>query len=301
MKRSESIIGHLSCFVAYAIFGYNNIVCKDLSNSSLISPMGLFCIRALVATVLFWTLSFFLPREKVDKKDLPKILAASLLGLLGPQYTFLVAVTYITPMDTSILAALTPIFTMFLAAIILKEPITWKKAGGVALSLAGVLLLIFNSVSLHQGVAQTQPIGVVLMMLNCLCFSLYLALFKPLIAKYSVVTFMKWMFLFSAMVSLPIKGAEVFRLSYAQMPPTILFDLGFLVIFSTFIAYFLIPMGQKRLRPTVVCMYIYLQPIVSSVISICYGMDVLTWEKALAALAVLGGVVLVNRSRSRAA
>jgi drug/metabolite transporter (DMT)-like permease len=35
------------------------------------------------------------------------------------------------------------------------------------------------------------------------------------------------------------------------------------------------------------------------VISICVGMDTLTWQKVLAAITVFGGVIIVNYSRSR--
>lgn len=298
MKRNTTLLGHLSGLGAYAIFGINIIVCKELTNSGQISPMGLFCIRAVGGAALFWLLSLFLPRQKVAPRDFVLIVAASLLGLFLTQLSFLEAIAFITPLDTSILAALTPVFTMFLAALFLKEPISWKKAGGVALSFAGVMLLIFNSVSMAHGAQETQPLGVVLMFANCFCFALYLTLFKPLIAKYSVVTFMKWMFLASAIMSLPFRGRELLHVPYAALGPSLLGELGFLVFFSTFVAYFLVPVGQKYLRPTVLSMYTYLQPIIASVMSIYLGMDVLTWKKAVAALAVLAGVMLVNRSRA---
>ena len=65
----EKTLGHLACFIAYAIFGINIIVCKDLTSSRLISPLALFCLRSLGAGSLFWIISCFLPKEKVEKKD----------------------------------------------------------------------------------------------------------------------------------------------------------------------------------------------------------------------------------------
>lgn len=81
MTRS-SITGHLSAFIAYAIFGFNIIVCKDLTSGHLIPPLGIFTLRSLVAGALFWIVSLFLPKEKVDRKDYIRIFAASLLGSL---------------------------------------------------------------------------------------------------------------------------------------------------------------------------------------------------------------------------
>ncbi|MGN0032659.1 MAG: DMT family transporter [Candidatus Limimorpha sp.] len=298
-KDNSKLVGHIACFVAYSIFGFNIIVCKDLSNLALISPIGLFCFRAVGASLLFWLVSLFLPKESVEKKDFIKIFFASMLGLFLTQMAFLKAITMTTPLDTSIITAITPIFTMFIAAIVIKEPITLKKVGGVALSFGGVVFLILNTVRIGDGgVAFTKPLGVVLMIVNCFVFACYLGIFKPLISKYSVVTFMKWMFLFSAIVALPFDIKELVNLDFSAMPPKYLLELGYIIVFSTFVAYFLIPVGQKVLRPTVISLYGYLQPVIATVMSIAMGMDSLTWQKVLAAILVFTGVVLVNRSRA---
>ena len=294
----EKTTGHLACFIAYAIFGINIIVCKDLTSSRLISPIALFCIRSLGAGALFWIISCFLPNEKVEKKDYAKILAASLLGFFLTQMTFLIAIPDITPMDCSIVSSLSPIYTMFIAAYALKEPITLRKAGGVAISFMGVIYLIMNSVTSTGGTEETSLIGILLMIANSLCFSLYLGLFKPVISKYSVITFMKWIFLFASAFSLPLAGRELVTFDYSFLSGMYLWELAFLIVCSTFITYFLIPLGQKRIRPTLVSMYSYVQPIIAIAISIWVGMDSLSWQKVLAGIMVFGGVVLVNYSRS---
>ena len=294
----EKTTGHLACFIAYAIFGINIIVCKDLTSSRLISPIALFCIRSLGAGSLFWIISSFLPKEKVEKKDYAKILAASLLGFFLTQMTFLIAIPDITPMDCSIVSSLSPIYTMFIAAYALKEPITLRKAGGVAISFLGVIYLIMNSVTSTGSTAETSLTGILLMIANSLCFSLYLGLFKPIIAKYSVITFMKWIFLFASVFSLPLAGRELVTFDYSLLSGMYLWELAFLIVCSTFITYFLIPLGQKRIRPTLVSMYSYVQPIIAIAISIWVGMDSLSWQKVLAGIMVFGGVVLVNYSRS---
>ena len=136
------------------------------------------------------------------------------------------------------------------------------------------------------------------MFLNSLSFSLYLGIFKPVISKYSVVTFMKWIFLFSALMSLPLSFRELISLKWTGIPSIQMMELGFLIVFATFFSYFLIPYGQKRIRPTLVSMYSYIQPIIAIVISIVIGMDHLTWQKILAAAMVFGGVIIVSYSRS---
>lgn len=298
MKKESIALGHLSAFVAYLIFGLNIIVNKDLSNSG-ISPLALFTFRSVGAGSLFWIVSMFRPSEKVERSDFPKILIAAILGFFICQLTFLYAIPRITPMDCSIVTSLSPIYTMFIAAIAIKEPITWKKSLGVVISLAGFIFLILNSVSNSSGVTSTQPVGIVLMIFNSLSFSLYLGIFKPVITKYSVVTFMKWIFLFTTLMSLPLTAKEIVTFDYLSLNSTYVWELSFVVICATFITYFLIPVAQKNIRPTLVSMYSYVQPIIAIVISIYVGMDTLTWQKVLAAVTVFGGVLLVNYSRSQ--
>jgi drug/metabolite transporter (DMT)-like permease len=299
MKERDSILGHIACFTAYLIFGLNIIVCKDLTSSNAISPLALFTLRSLGAGALFWFISFFKPKERVERRDLPKIFAASVLGFFLTQITFLMAISQITPMDCSIVASLSPLYTMFIAAFTLKEPISAKKVGGVVLSLCGILYLIINSVTATSTTIQTTPVGVLLIVANSLCFSLYLGIFKPIIGKYSVITFMKWIFLFSTLMSLPFSAKELLTIEFATLPLSYIVELAFLIFCATFVTYFLIPIGQKRLRPTLVSMYSYVQPIIAIVVSICVGMDTLSWQKVVAAITVFSGVIIVSRSKQR--
>lgn len=298
MASKDSITGHVAAFIAYAIFGFNIIVCKDLTSGHLIPPLGIFTLRSLIAGALFWLVSAFLPKEKVDRKDYIRIFAASLLGFFTCQVTFLVGIPYITPMDCSILTAMSPIYTMAIAALVIKEPITWKKAGGVAISFTGIIYLIVSRVATPGGITESTPFGIFMIILNSLSFSMYLGIFKPLIAKYSAVTFMKWIFLFSACVATPFSLKGLINVEWAAIPSIQYAELAYLIICATFITYFLIPVAQRRIRPTLVSMYSYVQPIIAIVISIVIGTDILTWQKVLAAAMVFGGVIIVSYSRS---
>ena len=299
-KKASKLIGHLSVLGAYVIFGFKIIICTELPTTHLVSSLGLFCFRSVGACLLFWLISLFLPREKVPFKDLCGIFVASMLGFLLTQLAYLESSKFTTPLDTSIITSTTPIFTMFIAAIALKEPITLKKAGGVTLSFVGVILLVLNTIGAHgNGITQSKPIGIVLMIGNCLFFASYLGIFRPLIQRYHVVTFMKWIFLFSTIVAVPLDLKELTHLPLAEMSTSYWLQLGYIIVFATFIAYFLLPIGQKQLRPTVVSLYTYVQPLIGMVTAIVLGMDRLTWQKIVAAIMVFTGAYLVNRSRAR--
>lgn len=298
VSTGKKIYGHIACFVAYAIFGINIVTCKDLTSSHIISPIALFCIRSFCAGSIFWFISIFTRKEKVAAKDFAKIFAAAVLGFFLTQLTFLMAIPDITPMNCSIISALSPIYTMIIAAFAIKEPITVKKAGGVMLSFCGIIYLIMNSVSADGGASSTNMRGIILMFVNSICFSLYLGLFKPLIQRYSVITFMKWIFLFSLIMSLPLAASDLMHTEFERLTAPMYADLGVLVIGATFISYLFIPIAQKTIRPTLVSMYSYMQPIMAISISIWIGMDQLTWQKILAVCTVFAGVILVSFSKS---
>lgn len=294
---SDQLRGHLSIAAAYTIFGLNVVLCKDIANSAAVAPHVLFTLRALGASALFWLVSLFQPQEKIQKGDMWRIALASFLGFFLTQMTFLIGITMATAIDSAILGTLGPVFTMIVAYFFVGEPITGKKAGGVSLSLMGVIYLIFHSVH-GGGASATTPLGLFMLLLNSLTFAMYLGIFRPLVSKYSVVTFMKWVFLFSLLMSLPFSFNEMFTMDHTAVPVTVRWEIGYLIFFATFVAYYLIPYGQKLIRPTLVSMYNYLSPIIATIVSIWTGMDHLTWQKILAAMAIVGGVILVSKSRA---
>lgn len=297
--NKEAITGHLACAATYIIFGINIVTCRDIANYGGLSPMVLFSIRALFAGLLFWTASFLTKKEPVEGGDLIKIFGAGVIGIFLPQLTFLYGITLTTPVDLSVINTITPILTMLMAAIFLKEPITWKKAIGVAISFGGVIWLILQSVAIGGGAHATKPAGIMLCIANSTVFALYLGTCRPLTRKYTSITMMKWMFLVAFILSLPFTLPKLGSTDFVSIPTKVWWEVAFLVFFATFIAYFLIPIGQKRIRPTLVSMYGYLQPIIATIASIAAGMDVLTFTKIAAAVLVFTGVYIVSQSKKR--
>ena len=294
-EQNRTLSGNLACFAAYAIFGFNIISCKSIALDGNITPMALFCLRSFGATALFWLWSLFTaPREQIDRKDAWKVAAASFLGLFLTQLSFLLAITQTTAIDASIMTTLSPIMTLVISALVLQERITWSGIAGIALSLIGVLILIFNCVSIRSGADSTSVWGLLGMLVNTLSFASYVGIFRPLIRKYSVVTFMKWMFLFSSLMALPFSFGAFRASCLSAVPMGVAWQVLFVVVFATFIAYFLIPYGQKHLRPVVVCMYTYLQPVIAMVIALVLGLDTLNTLKVIATILVFTGVGLVN-------
>ena len=83
------------------------------------------------------------------------------------------------------------------------------------------------------------------------------------------------------------------------MPRMSLLEAGFVVFFGTYLSYILTMVGQQYLRPTVVSIYNYVQPIVAVSVSLAVGLCVFTWLQAVAVVLVFTGVWFVIKSKSR--
>lgn len=297
-SASEKWKGHVAVLCANLIFGLNIPISKALL-SQWMTPFGYMASRTLVATIIFWIIQSFLPKEKVSPKDLAIIAMGGIMGFVVSQSLTAVSLQYTSPVYFSLIVALSPLVVMLLAAVFLKEPITGKKMAGVVLGIAGALLMIAqidNSVS-----GKNNLWGIFLAVISVTAFSVYLIIIRSVAQKYTTVTQMKWMFLFAAIILVPLGCTEYSEqaLFSASWGWTGVWELAFVAILATSVAYFLTPFGMKYLRATTVSVYMNLQPIVSSVAVICVGQDNFSWDKPLAAVLVIAGAYVVSTSRTK--
>lgn len=301
--------GHIAILAANIIFGANIPIAKAVMPAYMESfAMAFF--RTIGAMLLFWIASIFVKWERVPVRDLLRLFFAALFGILMNQMLFVKGLEYISPIEAAIVVTFTPILTMLLSALFLKEPITPKKAIGVLLGLSGAVYMIVSSAT--PGDAHTAAnaaaaakgsrhfIGLTLCIVSGLSYAIYLTAFKPVIQKYKSITVMKWMFLFGSCISFPITFPYVQRIDFSAWQPLTYVQIGYVVAAATFLTYLLIPVAQQRLRPTTLSVYNYIQPITATAIALIWGMDRFTWPKIIATILVFTGVYIVTQSKSRA-
>lgn len=292
----------MSLWVANIIWGLNAPIGKSAllsqTNPEGVSPFALSAYRMVGACLLFWTISIFLPKEKVAPRDMVLLLFASIFGIQLNQLLFMWGLSLTSPIDTSIISTLVPVITMVMATLFLREPITWMKAGGVFLGLGGAILLILAGQRSSVGISSAT--GNILCMISAISYATYLTAFRNVIVRYSPVTTMKWMFLFAAIVASIIYYKPLTEVDYASLATKTWVSIVYVVVFSTFVAYLVVPIGQRYLRPTVVAMYNYVQPLVAVLFTVAIGLDTFGPTKGVAALCVFIGVWLVTKSKSKA-
>ena len=294
--------GHSSMLGANVMWGLMSPVSKFVMVGGAVTPLVVTDLRITGAMVLFWMASFFQKPERVAPKDLLKLLGASLLAIVFNQGCFIFGVGLTSPVDASIITTSMPLLAMVLAAIYLKEPITGKKVLGIAVGAAGALLLILGShqVSEVKAAGNHYIWGDLLVLLAQFSYALYFVLFKNFVNKYSLITIMKWMFTYAFICALPFSYNDLLHTEWKSLQGTEIGALVFIVVGSTFISYVLIVIGQKNLRPTVAGMYNYVQPLVASIVAVCWGMDTFNFVKIISVALIFGGVYLVTSSRSKA-
>jgi drug/metabolite transporter (DMT)-like permease len=294
--------GHGSMLGANVMWGLMSPMAKFVMVGGAVTPLVVTDLRITGAMVLFWIASFFQKPERVAPKDLLKLLGASLLAIVFNQGCFIFGVGLTSPVDASIITTSMPLLAMVLAAIYLKEPITGKKVLGIAVGATGALLLILGSHQVSEAKAAGNHYiwGDLLVLLAQFSYALYFVLFKNFVNKYSLITIMKWMFTYAFICALPFSYNDLLHTEWKSLQNTEIGALVFIVVGSTFVSYVLIVIGQKNLRPTVAGMYNYVQPLVASIVAVCWGMDTFNFVKIISVALIFGGVYLVTNSRSKA-
>lgn len=291
-EKQQGLIAILS---ANVIFGLNIPVTKALM-AQWMTPWGYTMTRLLFGALIFWGIGCFFKMEKVEKRDLLILLIGGLLGFLGTQIAFAQALKYTTPVIFSLLMALAPVSVLLLAAIFLQESVPRRKILGILMSVSGAALIII--LGRNDGAqASNHFLGILYAIACVLLYSGYLILTRTISIRYQPLTIAKWMFLFSALAILPFSFSELPKQEIYSAGTTVTAAalLSFSVLFSSTLAFFLMPVALKRLEAGTVSIFMNLQPIVASGVAISVGQDVFTVDKVVATLLVLTGVYIVTR------
>ena len=293
---NKNVQGHIFALTANILWG----LMAPIGKSALMefSALSVTTFRMVGAAACFWLLSAFCKYEHVDHRDMLKIFFASLFALVFNQGVYIFGLSMTSPIDASIVTTTLPIVTMIIAAIYLKEPITNLKVLGIFVGAMGALTLILSSQTAGSG--NGSIIGDLLCLVAQISFSIYLTVFKGLSQKYSDITLNTWMFIYASMCYIPFSYQDVAGIQWAEVSTAAYVQIGYVVIGGSFLAYIFIMTAQRLLRPTVVSMYNYMQPIVASIAAIIMGLGVFGWEKGIAVALVFLGVYIVTKSKSKA-
>ena len=290
--------GYISIIVSCIIFA-SNIILTNALVGTWMTPMGYTLTRLLYGAVVLWIMSLFFKKEKVERSDLFVLAIGGVLGFIVSQFAFALSLRYTTPVNYSLIMAMVPIVVLILSFFFLKEKITRNKSIGIVLSVIGAAVIILQRKTGNE-VASNNVLGILIAFLSMSSYGIYLMITREVSQKYSSVTILKWMFLFTAIILMPFGFSELIEQkiysSSVTMVPII--QLLAILIFDATLVYFLLLIALRNLKATTVSTYMNFLPIFTSVLAVIGGQELFTLNKMLAIVLVIGGVTLVTRSNS---
>jgi len=283
----------LAAIGATTIYGINHTIAKGVM-PIYIKPFGFIMLRLAGATMLFWIISFFVPREKIEKKDWGRLLLCAITGMGINMLSFFKGLALSTPINSAVLITLSPIFVVGLSAILIKEKITFQKGIGIAVGFIGAVTLILFGVEVRQD-APNIPLGNLLFIVNAVTYGIYLILVKKLIEKYHPFTVMKWLFLIGTIICAPITLPEYLEIKWNSLPVNTLGGILFVILCTTFLTYLFNIYALTKLKASTVSSFVYLQPLIGIIFAILAGKDQITILKIVATLLIMFGVYLASK------
>jgi len=293
---NNRLLAFLAAFGATVIYGLNHTIAKNVM-PTYITPFGFILLRVLGAAILFWLVSFLIKPEKIQKKDWPRLIACSFLGMVINMLAFFKGLELSTPVNSSVIITISPIIVFIFSAILLKEKIQFLKTIGIILGFMGaVILVLYTS---KTGInAPNIPLGNVLFIVNSFAYGLYLVLVKPLIEKYNIITLLKWLFLLAIFLNLPVTFNEFVSVKWSVLPiKDAVLPMLFVVVGTTFCTYLFNAYALRTLSPSTVSSFIYLQPIVGIVYAVSTKSDTLSLVSVTGMILIFIGIYLVTKKK----
>ena len=288
---SKKILAHIAIFSANLIYGINYTVAKDVM-PNYIEPLGFIFLRVSGAGILFWGVFYIFFYEKVEKKDLIRLALCGLFGVAINQILFFEGLNLTTPINAAVIMVINPILVILIGSFLTVEIITSKKIFGIVLGAIGAIILITYGSSPIINLEHLK--GNVMILINATSYAMYLVLAKPLMKKYKPITVISWVFFFGFIYVFPFGWSEYQLIEWSVMPKDIFWKTVFVVFCTTFLAYLFNIFGLKTLNTSTVSTYIYLQPVLASIVAILLGSDELSIIKILSTLIIFAGVYLVS-------
>ncbi len=285
-------IAFLLAFLAALIYGVSFTIAKDVM-PLYIKPYGFILLRVLGATLLFWIGGTFIKKEKIAFQDFTRILLASFFGIALNMLAFFKGLSMTSPISASVIMVMAPILVLSFSTFFLNEKATKKKLAGIFIGMAGALLLIVYGGGFE--LEDQSLTGNLLIFVNATSYALYLILIKNLTNKYNPLTFAKWLYLFGLIMVIPFGIGELREVDWHILPLIALQKIGFIVVFTTFLTYMFNLFAIRKLKPTTLSIFIYLQPVLASTYALFTESDTLSEVKIMATLLIFVGVYLVSR------
>ncbi|TAH25571.1 MAG: DMT family transporter [Cytophagales bacterium] len=278
-------------FIATTIIAALNYSISKILMPVYISPSAIILIRAITSVVFFFALYLFSEKEKIGKSNLLRLILASIMGIAANQLLFMEGLNKTTPINAALMMTSSPIFVIIISSIFLKEKISKLNLLGLLFAASGAISILLYSfkIAAHQVL-----IGDIYILLNAFCWAVFLILIKPIIMKYKTTTIMPLLFMIGTIGILPFAWNDLVSTNFNLFSSEAWYSLFFIIIFSSWFAYYFNIHALKFVHPSIAGVYIYLQPVLTSFFAVWLEKDQISLEKIIFSIIIIAGIYLVS-------
>ena len=267
-------------------------------------PMVVVSLRLLISAACFLPWLLAVGRGRTDgtpwgiggARGWLRIFSLSLLGT-GLHYGLqTVGLQYTTASRASLYAVTAPITILLLSAVFLGERITRRKALGVTLAVAGVLVVMgIDTLTALQ--LDAYVIGDLLVLVSIVMWGLFTVFGKRATDQLGALRVTALVTVIGALWMAPIGWIEMRRtgFSLARMQLDSWLAVAFLGVGCSFLATFLYFVALERTESQKVGVYLYTIPPMTAVIAALYLGEVISVDLVIGAILVIAGVALTER------
>jgi drug/metabolite transporter (DMT)-like permease len=280
---------HLALFTVALLFSANYIISKMGMRE--LAPLSFAWLRVFGSALAMW----FIARneEPLPPDDRRRVALYAILGVVINQTLFLCGLAFTTVQAAAILITTIPVFALGAAILMKLERPTSMKIGGIALACAGALLVVGG-----ESFAGTWKsfAGAVMIVINCLSFSIYLVLSKPAMARLSARAVVARMFAVGTVVMLPIAAYSLLTEDWNAISPRAWIALLLVIAGPTVAAYLLNAWALRHADSSVVAAYTYVQPVLATILGAMVFGEEIRAIVLLAGAMIFAGVALAGRA-----
>ncbi|QQS41666.1 MAG: DMT family transporter [Acidobacteriota bacterium] len=219
----------------------------------------------------------------------------SVFGIILNQLLFFHGLSLTTATNTSLLAVLIPVFAIAISAMVGNDVLNARKIFGILLAAGGVVYLI-DPRNASFSSATTQ--GDIMIILNSLSYAIYVAISKKLVTHYGALKSIAWLFVFGSIINVPIGFVSLSTVELGAVSYGAWLALLGVIIFPTILAYYWNTWALARVEPSVVAVYVYLQPLIGTTLAITILGEPWNPRILVAMSLIFAGVYLVTRRKA---
>ena len=294
-KTSNSDLSSVAALLAVQLlFGSLPVIAKVVLVE--VPAIALVGIRVLI--VAFVLLAFQIYRKRVWLQTRADYLRLAILGFFGVvlnQLLFIGGLSLTKASNVSLLVITIPIFTLLVSALVGIERLTAFKIAGVGLAAAGAIILIDPA---NASFSSATTLGDLMIILNSLAFSIYVATSKEVVTRNGAFRSMMWVFIFSSVICVPLAIYSLSRTGITGISWNSWALVLYISIFATAVPYLLNAYAISHVSPAAVAIFIYLQPLIGFFLAAVFLDEMLDVRFVIATVLVFIGVFLVTRRRS---